>query len=168
MESLPGHSWRKALFTGDHHQVPEPMPPADTDTGLVWAACMSGQPPDLWAGESDADGEPRCVHCLVLVGGRATARRARHIAETKSQTPAAFLALDTRGPTVRATSTRLTPPAPESGHPTSEEDQPMRRPEQGDSAIDFGPCGAVTTGDSGTTTEDGEEPSAESEQAPNQ
>lgn len=104
MESLPGHSWRAYLFSGEHHQVREPVT-ADA-SGMVWAACSAGGVLDLWASEPDPDGELRCVHCLVRVGGRATVRRARRIADTQSQTAGAFRALNVDGPRIRATAVR--------------------------------------------------------------
>jgi hypothetical protein len=105
MESLPGHNWRENMFSGEHHQVADPVTP-DAD-GVVWAACRSGSVTALWAEKANPGGEKRCFSCLVMVGSRATARRARRIADTGSQTPAAFLALNTAGPVVRATATRL-------------------------------------------------------------
>jgi hypothetical protein len=105
MESLPGHSWREYLFSGEHHQVADPV--RVDGSGMVWAACNAGGVAELWADEPDPDGETRCVTCLVRVGTRAAVRRSRHIADTGSQTPAAFLALRTDGPAVRAVATRL-------------------------------------------------------------
>ena len=151
MESLPDHSWRKYLFTGEYHQVLDP--PHVTDTDMVWAACSSGGVRELWATESDPEGVPRCVHCLVLVGGQATARRTRQVAARRAQTPEAFRALNTDGPRKNATSARLDRPdlQPQRRQITSEEEPLVRRPEQGDGDIRVDHWERAGDGDAGAS-----------------